>query len=1758
MIRSKGRMQLFKKAAAALLSAALIATSVQYPAKGVSAAEGYGLTPAEAFAIGNGDFTNGTDMWTQFEAPWDWGAYDVAADWTITEDGTVVDIQNTGVFHYDWNDFDNAVSYPEWLIALNQENVELKAGYTYELSLGITSTIERTVKIGLESLDGTWYLWTQHVPLTVGENRIEGIKINAAEDFTGTFFIQMGHNENDEGNSYAQHQLTISDIRLEAEGAREAYVLVKDSDFTDTSAFTTSGNVTAAGGYLTAAVTDLGTAPDSTSVAYQNISVTAGETYLLQFAGRADNARLMQVQLGAQVVADAAALDTYTENYSYEFTAETTGTLPLTFMLGNTVGAQTGTVYLDNIGLWSKATDGAMNVSFFQPEISLAPVTLAAVNKDVCEGSAAAFTFSCNDNNAWAAAKKHLYINRTEADSSLLTMVNGQAVVSPDAFVGSGVYKVAIRAEGFECSNQVTVNILPGNGNIIQNGSFENGLSDWTFYSLNNSSSASLTGDFGLKISTIWWDQWSWDNNPPYNYVEWQTMLNQSVNLTAGKTYKVAFTAYSTTERPILVALKNMSGSGSYVNLSTTPATYEVTLTENWTEATELQFSMGYINTETGSVDEANPAHDIYISDIVMTESVNTPIVYYPVIGGIESGGIYREPVTPVVHLKDAAHTVSLYKEDGNGSYVQVAYTEGTEISEIGSYKFVAASAADASIKTTKTFTIRESGYNYDNTYFILTNRQNSLALTASGVVNGAAVIQTAYDEKNANHYFTMEYVSGNYFVLKNAASDLVVSVKDNSNDNAAKLVVTSFDDSDKYQQWSLMYVSQGYYSLINRGSGKAIDVPSASYDTGIQLQQYDSNSSNAQQWDIIQIDMQLAIEGEPIPDTSTNALWQQNSIIYPVEQNLEPAGPVNIQWYNTLENAASYILQIDDEAPVTVPATNDAVMSYEWYTVDVDTHTVAITGVLDDGTQVVSDVRTFYISKKGACWATLYRTEDMNISWYYNWGTRDSAGTDKSLEYTPMTWGNGADIEQTVNRIKNDGYSTLLGFNEPDGVEQSNVSAADALAAWKYLSATGLRLGSPCTAIPAPYTNGEWLQTSTSFTYNWFYDFMDGIEADDSLYIDFIAIHDYDGSGDPQGFIAMLEETHRLWPDYPIWVTEFGVAEWTEGLWNSTEENVEQVKYFMETVLEFMDNTDYIERYAWFPFDPNDAWGGASGIFNYDTGELNELGEQYAASGLPTEYYELVYGETPVDPDPVLPTNPSEEPTVPSEPESSSEESSSEESSSEESSTPPADPGKEIYLENVAKSAVVTASSEVQAAANTIDGDAGTRWESNAEDPQWICYDLGAVYDITQVSIDWETAAAQSYQIQVSEDGVNWTEVYAVTDGTSGASVDAVLDEAAAGRYVRIYGETRTTDYGYSIYEVEIQAEVTDSYYKNVNLALNKDAYTSAGDAAQAVDGNIDSRWESAFEDDQYIYVDLGRNYRLDQVNLIWEAAYASAYTIDVSADGTNWTTVYTESAGNGETDSILLSDVTGRYVRMQGVTRSTGYGYSLWELQVYGGIPASKGEPDVPSSEETSTETEEPSKPEVITPSKVTGVKAVYENGQIKVTWDNNGAAQYRVMRFTSENGYETVTYKAAAEGYVDTDLIEAQRYFYRICGYFYNADGQLVQGSVSDSVGVVATDKAPGKVAEVTASISNGSVTLDWDAPEGVRYYKIARAPGWTTADGNYTCIKYNVIDTAYTDTDVAAGKWRYKVVGYYKAVDGNWVYGTMSPTLFVTVE
>jgi hypothetical protein len=106
---------------------------------------------------------------------------------------------------------------------------------------------------------------------------------------------------------------------------------------------------------------------------------------------------------------------------------------------------------------------------------------------------------------------------------------------------------------------------------------------------------------------------------------------------------------------------------------------------------------------------------------------------------------------------------------------------------------------------------------------------------------------------------------------------------------------------------------------------------------------------------------------------------------------------------------------------------------------------------------------------------------------------------------------------------------------------------------------------------------------------------------------------------------------------------------------------------------------------------------------------------------------------------------------------------------------------------------------------------------------------------------------------------------------------------------------------------------------------------------AAFAVDGNPRTRWSSAFADPQWISVDLGSKADITRLRLRWEEAFAKAYAIQVSDDAESWTTVKEVTEGQGGVEEHEVS-ASGRYVRLLGSRRSTAYGYSLWELEVYG----------------------------------------------------------------------------------------------------------------------------------------------------------------------------------------------------------------------------
>jgi len=129
-----------------------------------------------------------------------------------------------------------------------------------------------------------------------------------------------------------------------------------------------------------------------------------------------------------------------------------------------------------------------------------------------------------------------------------------------------------------------------------------------------------------------------------------------------------------------------------------------------------------------------------------------------------------------------------------------------------------------------------------------------------------------------------------------------------------------------------------------------------------------------------------------------------------------------------------------------------------------------------------------------------------------------------------------------------------------------------------------------------------------------------------------------------------------------------------------------------------------------------------------------------------------------------------------------------------------------------------------------------------------------------------------------------------------------------------------------------------------NINIAYNRPVTTSSNQSttnagAKAVDANGTTRWESTFTDNQFIIVDLGANYNVNRVRIAWESAYARDYQIQFSTNNSTWTTVgerWGKTSAAAENHTGLSG--TARYVKVYCINRATSWGFSMFELEVYG----------------------------------------------------------------------------------------------------------------------------------------------------------------------------------------------------------------------------
>lgn len=234
-----------------------------------------------------------------------------------------------------------------------------------------------------------------------------------------------------------------------------------------------------------------------------------------------------------------------------------------------------------------------------------------------------------------------------------------------------------------------------------------------------------------------------------------------------------------------------------------------------------------------------------------------------------------------------------------------------------------------------------------------------------------------------------------------------------------------------------------------------------------------------------------------------------------------------------------------------------------------------------------------------------------------------------------------------------------------------------------------------------------------------------------------------------------------------------------------------------------------------------------------------------------------------------------------------------------------------------------------------------------------------------TMVSASFVSATANSATIAVSGTDAKGQAIRLFSDGTNTYTATegriTITDLLSCNPYnITLYAidKNGTSSSGNAtVANRSKSVSFTTGAPSGINMA--EDAATTAIRSAGAfplvnlTDGRKDTRWSSGDISQEtghdWAQVDLGVVQLVDNVRIYWETACASDYEVLFSRDGINYFSVYHQtsvptSTGTAPTlvsqaqDHRLTCPFATRYIKIQANHHNTGYGLSIWELEVYG----------------------------------------------------------------------------------------------------------------------------------------------------------------------------------------------------------------------------
>jgi hypothetical protein len=586
-------------------------------------------------------------------------------------------------------------------------------------------------------------------------------------------------------------------------------------------------------------------------------------------------------------------------------------------------------------------------------------------------------------------------------------------------------------------------------------------------------------------------------------------------------------------------------------------------------------------------------------------------------------------------------------------------------------------------------------------------------------------------------------------------------------------------------------------------------------------------------------------------------------------------------------------------------------------------------------------------------------------VSWYYNWGTTPlTVPNGVAIEFIPMVWNGSSGFLSGSTGLSN--YlsagnlpTEVFALNEPNFTSQANMTPSNSAVTFKQVEAIcafynipviapHMAIGSPANQSITAYDpiQGSNVTYTSQAPYLAAFEYYCG-----ATNLAGMGTHSYGGYGEITGITGTMNTDY---PTQTVWLTEFNGS--GAGITN----NAAVVLANLIPSVDYCERTPWIKGYSWFMSritgDPyNSLLSSASAV-------LTAAGQAYVQMPVhETNLYYLIPGQL---------------------------QAARYVSMANMTIAPTADIDGLADMICSSSGAIASYNLQVNTAGSyplafRVGGASGTN----------SVYENGALLGtaINKVAT-WSTvsttvtlpAGAQTLKLVLNSSGqhLNWLQFLAVngpvavptgltaTNGfaqvalnwspAAGATGYNVLSSTNQGGPYALVANVKTTSYTntglanaityYYVVSATNGVNVSSNSFEvnatprvsSVNLALNKPVTASSTQSGypggNAVDGNLSTRWGSAFSDPQWIYVDLQTNYYITEVWLDWESAYATSFQIQVSSDASNWTTLYSTTKGTGGVQDLTGLSGTGRYVRMYGTARGTVYGYSLYEMEVFG----------------------------------------------------------------------------------------------------------------------------------------------------------------------------------------------------------------------------